>query len=177
MTIKEYIPIFEKTAVYPTTVKNFGLAYLFMGLLEELGELRDIINDNKTKKQKLKIEKELGDCYWYLLGTTIFLKVDFEQMFVKIDWNELEISENLGFFVSDTITLWSNNAGHIKRYYRDNNVDKAQLLLGSIFTITNRLNYICHCLNIPIEQVLATNVGKLTVRKQKNTLHGEGDNR
>ena len=73
MTLDEYQIQATETAVYPQRRTDVGLAYTFLGLGGEVGELLQILKrvmrdrgGPATPEDYAKIRDELGDCLWYL---------------------------------------------------------------------------------------------------------------
>lgn len=157
MKIEEYQKIIEQTAVYPTTVQNFGLAYCYLGLIGEYDEFLKVTNLNDAKK-------EFGDVVWYITAFCKEADIDLKSVFNNP-------KENLSL---------QKIAEDIKKYYRDNkplNKDKITNVLSTLlyncklafsFTAEPEPN---------IEEILEINYTKLMKRRETNTLHGDGDNR
>lgn len=165
MDTKEYQTIIEKTAVFPTIVDNFGLAYCWLGVLGETAEAALCHDPNNIKK-------EIGDVMWYSAAICKQAGAQFENVIDKL--KEMLVDDSaLDFTIMDVISF----SEKIKKYYRDNallDLDRLENLLA------NNLCIIMNYQGIPamyIEEILEMNYNKLMKRRETNTLHGSGDNR
>ncbi len=64
----------------------------------------------------------------------------------------------------------------VKKWHRDGKLDHEQVAfeLGDVLYYLTRL---ANTLGYTLEQIMLMNVGKLSLRKEKGTLQGSGDNR
>lgn len=165
MKIEEYQKIIEQTAVFPTTVDNFGLAYCYLGLVGEFDEFIKALDDGNIDN----IKKEIGDFCWYLSAFCKEADIDINSI-----WNfNLNGDEK---FIS--LTSISEN---IKKYYRDNKPLNKKLLTKCL---THSLWYIHGSFigffpdkKLDFDEIRQINYTKLMKRRETNTLHGDGDNR
>lgn len=163
MKLKEYSEIIEKTAIYPKEVKNFDVAYCYLGVLDEFTELSEKFNNDAPP---LEIMKEQGDVIWYLTALANFFKISVEQVFIKI----------INFDpTKEDIAMVFSLSGKIKKYYRDNKeipVDHVSKFITFMWNSVTKNNS-----PKEIEQILQMNYDKLIARRDTGTLHGDGDNR
>lgn len=172
MEIKDYQEIIKKTAVFPSTVDNFGIAYAMLGLDGEFGEVLEELDQRLINKKNLT--KESGDCCWYLTALSNELKLDIEEVF-NFESNELTLHTQVYIIkFQATKAILSEK---VKKFYRDGKeLDKIEM--------TTLLNNMAFCIygliranNIEFSEVLQKNYDKLIKRRETNTLHGEGSNR
>jgi len=82
MKIEEYQDFTRTTAIYP---KSNAIEYLALGLVSEAGEVAGVvkkkIRDNTySLEYKLKLKKEMGDCFWYLARLCDELNLTIEEV-------------------------------------------------------------------------------------------------
>jgi len=170
MEIKDYQKIIEQTAVYPTTVHNFGLAYAWLGLIDETDEF---LNSLSEEDEDASI-KEMGDVIWYI--TAICKECDIELESI------MELVEDEAFYMSidEEITPIPGYTGKIKKHYRDKKVidieELTEVLAHHILTLENQFEGVYDDV-FDYSDVLNRNYDKLIARRATNTLHGDGDNR
>jgi NTP pyrophosphatase (non-canonical NTP hydrolase) len=171
MKLKEYENIIAETAIYPKQVKDFGIAYCMLGLIEEFGEylehVRDLMLTDETAKLK---KKEAGDVIWYITA----MATELGSSLVEIDKSSqilFEAKTSVDYLlIQRRLNL---SAGKVKKHYRDN-VDNSEFLLNTLtlvyyFVFINEKKH--------FNEILKMNYEKLIKRRETNTLHGEGDNR
>lgn len=175
MTQQEYRNIFEKTAVYPHEVEDFDLAYLYLGLMDEITEVMDAL----LRGRILDVLKECGDCLWYINGLyCVYLKGDipFSDAYLEPNISNGVIYQ-LKAQLEDQIILLGRRAGKIKKYYRDNNTEIIQELPSMLTSVVAAIEEVYKRHGFSTEDVLQFNYQKLTKRKEADTLHGSGDDR
>ena len=170
MEIKKYIEIIEKTAVFPTTVSNFGVAYCWLGIQDELREFFEKIDDQDWKG----LNGEKGDVMWYLCALCQNVGINFEDLMEqftdfhqKEDWRKISREQ-----IFMRITSFS---GNIKKFYRDGKELNLVILTSVLEDIINVIFY--HSTKEDILGVLEANYDKLIARRATNTVHGDGDYR
>lgn len=170
MNTKTYSEIIEKTAVFPETVSDFGVAYCWLGIQDELREYFSKIDDEDWKG----LNGEKGDVMWYLCAMCQKVGIDFEELMLPFveyyqmeDWNK----ESREQIFMDIATF----SGNIKKYYRDGK--KLNLVILSIIMEKIIQIIFYHSTKEEILLVLKANYDKLIARRETNTLHGDGDNR
>jgi NTP pyrophosphatase (non-canonical NTP hydrolase) len=160
MDIKEYKEIIAKTAIFPSKVDNFGLAYCWLGLMGETAEVED---DPRSEGNM----KEIGDVCWYMTACANILNLDLHKIFdVKRDVESKHVS-------------LASLSEKIKKYYRDN-LDLSQY--SSIFedAFTMHLRFLFTWTGIEsdeLPEILEQNYNKLIKRRETGTLQGSGSNR
>ena len=174
MKLLEYKRIIDETSLYPQQVNKFGYAYTIMGLLGEIGEVFEKLeeeadNNDSSNDHTIKIYKEVGGCLWYVAAACKEFGLDFEQIIDKaIAEEEKTVSQVL-------ISLKIFNT--LKKIYRDDKpIDKnywenmISFWIGTIF----KLLFLD---KLTIQDICKTNYDELIRRRENNTLHGDGDNR
>lgn len=164
MEIHDYITIINKTKVYPEKTDNFGLAYVFFGLMGELYELKGVTNSTEFKA-------ESSDCIWYITAAALELNLD------VIDILNSEPDEATGLVIHmdcGVEPIWGLMED-IKKFYRDGkHIDQAVFtkalkhLMGGLLFIAEEIY------GISLESILEYNYNKLMKRRETNTLHGDG---
>lgn len=170
MKVAEYQEIIEKTAVFPSEV---GLAYCALGLVDELGEYLEKVQNGASKED---CEKEVGDVFWYITALGKELGVTLKELFNMTNY----VSKFGNDPQNDPSKLFirgSKIQGKIKKVYRDNDENKKleAIILLSEFTVCF-LDFINER-DLKLASVLEKNYNKLIARRATNTLHGDGDNR
>lgn len=154
ININDYPKIIKETAVFPKTVEDFSLAYLTLGLFDEISEVVDKSYANASKEELIK---EVGDVCWYACGICDVVGLDF----IKIITNLKETTQN----PFDLL-------GKVKKYYRDGK----ELVPEEIEAILNAVLY--HVVDkFDVTEILTINYNKLIQRRENNTINGNGDNR
>lgn len=171
MEINDYKEIIAKTAIFPNEVTDFGLAYSWLGLIEESEEARNAFEtfrvDTKNDKNKKALVKELGDVCWYITNIAVIENLDLEEIFTM----RTNLSDLIG---GKTITAY---CGNIKKYYRDGKAVDKQELTNILTLLINGMMLSVNLYDIKLETVLEINYNKLMKRRETNTIQGDGDNR
>jgi NTP pyrophosphatase (non-canonical NTP hydrolase) len=184
MNLNEYSALARETAVYP---KTHGVEYLTLGLINELCEFYPAFlewidwctNDyaRVNTKSYLCREKELrnhailelGDVCWYYVMLCDELDILAANYF---DGSTSPVSDK--YFILRMGTL----AGAIKKRLRDGVTDKGEDDIHSMLTyFAAHITWFASELETTVEDVLIANIQKLKDRKERNTIHGSGDNR
>lgn len=173
MEINDYKGIVNETAIFPTKVDNFGLAYAWLGLLDETEEFWEKkleyvqYDTNPTSEQVKELKKELGDCCWYTMAICQLEDLDYDKVF-----NIGRVNSTLK---RKTVRINSYN-GTIKKYYRDNkSIDKTEL--ENILTINLFIMLFSLNIDVDLGEILKINYDKLIDRKNRDVIKGDGDNR
>jgi len=168
ISTEEYSQLINKTAVYPTKVDNFGLAYAFLGLQDEFIEFYEklILGD------KDGAHKELGDIVWYIAAICKETNLIFSDLIKDLLANP---ADDL-YDVEEVLFIIASYSGNVKKYYRDNKpLDLEKLYKEVLLAILQIVFY--DGTEEEIMEVLQKNYDKLIKRRETNTIHGDGDNR
>lgn len=187
MNYSDYQQRIKEFAVYPRIGNN--LSYPVLGLISEFGDellsaLGDIENDG-SKDAFDKAKKEVGDCYWNL--GTIYNEIEEDWASTLLD------NQKCGSLFCDDIfsigeitvlgilaTLFGMLSGYAAKADRDNNgklLEKhRQKFIDVLLSLQVILEYLTEQ-HIGLFDALEYNVSKLESRKERNVLHGDGDNR
>lgn len=203
------------TRIYP---EEIGKAYVVFGLQGEVSELveklahlylNSKLNINVDEiifvdeKDKIEIEKEIGDVFWYLAG--IMSEFDFKfgdtigvlSKDLEKDYKSYLISYDSFPFVLLNFCI---NVGKISEYFKkflrdglklDPKFEKGNInlnritvsnqysiaILKEMFFLYKHLEYLLLLINVDLQTILDQNVEKLDKRKRENKLSGSGDNR
>lgn len=146
---------YQKKAQGFATGGGKTLVYSILGAIEELGELVDKVKFNKIVFEPFPTDlpKEVG----YVLGCFSGLSSEAGALAKKIrkDWDKLTDESR------DALTDYSTSDGIDKEAG-----DVAWMLSG-----------ICENLGLKLNDVMENNIRKLTDRKNRGVIVGEGDNR
>lgn len=184
MFLDEYQEKAVSTAIYPSSVT---LIYPTLGLANEFGELIEKIH---TKPNE--VPKELGDVLWYIanvvndleetLGNVAGLigapKTRFNSFQQWVDNN------NHTFVFNDSLALLTikigNICGLVKKLYRDDNeltkIRRCKILSELAWVLAGVSNFATTA-GLHLTNVAEQNLKKLAGRKERGTLHGDGDDR
>lgn len=165
MISKEYKNYIKEKAVYPREIGNFGLAYCWLGLIEESDEAYEKLFDyNVNSKEVLK---EVGDVLWYSTEICNVLDLDYEKFISKISFDaKRDKNEDI-----PTIEAY---AGKIKKFYRDNaEINKDEM----IDVLADNISELGRGIRKSIFEIMEMNFTKIKKRRETNTLHGDGDSR
>lgn len=179
MEFDTYIKKTRETAVYP---EDYERDYVIHGLVDELGELSQAIQEGPeigskyTRAHVFQICKEMGDVMWYLARLCDHFNFDLRTDNIKVakkamdtEYGEEKIQEAL--FAATEIN------GHQKKSVRDD-ANRRNHIKGCAQQIINCLEEASHHLGVfNLELVMKKNIDKLFDRKDRDVLHGDGDNR
>lgn len=178
--IKDYLKLHEGQRIYPQKVDNFGLAYSFLGLIDELGEMHDAlvrVEQKPTIPSISNLVKESGDVLWYISAISEEANFDTERILQRQHPKNYPLTNNLLRLYSPVFELVTEKSGAVKKLYRDGqhlNLNNWELLLIKI------VEFIGICLeryDITVMECLEVNSVKLQRRKHNNTIKGNGDER
>jgi NTP pyrophosphatase (non-canonical NTP hydrolase) len=184
MNFVDYQPLAAKTAVYPHTVPDFGMAYCALKLNGEVSELGEKVDALATAPEAMREDmteaarKEAGDVYWYIANLGLE---------GKLTLRDVATTPPDAFASAHDCTValsrWAGAvAESIGKAYRDDGgtlTDKRQaaiqqalddMLLGLAWLTRTTLG-------TTVEAVLAANIAKLHSRQQRGQIHGSGDER
>lgn len=190
MDLREYQESARSTAIYgKARVSN--MIYPALGIVGECGEVVDkikkMIRDDNceiTEDRKNGIEKELGDCFWYLANICCETNHDLSMMRAMRITSEFQRMRNIPLprialslshyasLLAASLEDWHYNKDG-RTNYRDNYTDIPHHISSIIVCIEE----IARRFDLTIKDICETNILKLTERKRKGTLKGDGDDR
>lgn len=156
--MNDYIEFTRTTALYP---KERALEYLMYGLIDELGEYLE------SFEEPLDAKYELSDVMWYV--ARLF---DETSTPVPKDPDHHKFVEGL-----DLVILASKLYGDRKKLIRDNNPNKEKQFAKDLQNLYLGILAHVHYFHGDIDEIIQINVDKLTDRKNRNVLKGDGDKR
>lgn len=171
MSLNEYQEFTKTTVIYDQSDFKIELAYLTLGLVNEIEEVRDAA----TKQNSETLVKELGDVLWYLARLATLYHTPLSSL------SDVGTS-NLYKLLPDKYTIESLQscgailAGIVKKIIRDDKPNP-QGVLNSLFDINHLLYVLAFNQGITLEWVAHLNQLKLTSRMNRGTLSGSGNNR
>lgn len=162
MNTKEYKKIIEETAVYPQEVKNFGLVYCVLGIMDELTEVQQKLDEEDYEGAFT----EKFDVVWYICALCKELNISFEDL----------ISE---YFEcgSPKQEVDFNVFGIVKKFYRDDKKIIIEKFKNNFLLPTLEWLFKDSVSETDFQRGLEENYQKLLRRRTNNTIHGDGDKR
>jgi len=191
MKIADYIVAARSMALYPTEAR---FTYPALGLCDEIGESLDkIFPENiKTPVTPSEVAKELGDVLWYIVNTALDLNVSIPSVIHLVTGGiEADTFGDAAFrrvvrhdkrspYLKLTIYA-AKVAGIAKKSIRDTEGQihpaRRVILADCLREVLVALFEVCERHGISPDAVAKINIEKLTSRKDRGKLKGEGDNR
>lgn len=191
MKLVDYQAMVRRCVVYPAEA---AFSYPILGLAGESGEaLEKIFTSDGNAKVKADEEtiKELGDVLWYttaaamdagfnLTDLSVFICGTVMESFQELEWWLLTTSDNRSPYMRLMMNV-GRAAEIAKKAIRDNRgrIQEAKRSdVGvALSNVLHSLALICWRLGITLDNVAQTNHDKLTSRKDRGKLKGDGDNR
>lgn len=193
MNLSEYQKAARETAIY-LDIDDSKILYPALGIINECGEMigkiKKIIRDDNisnwdlTEDRKYVIAKELGDCCWYLANICCDINLDLSMIY---DMRGASIIQQVRQLILPRLALHMNRHANavsesLEQWYYDYN---AHICENTRFTnIPNNLSHIIACIEeignrcgFTLEEIYSKNIDKLSGRKERGTLKGDGDNR
>lgn len=176
MEYKEYEEKCNDIKLYSDEV---AIGYVTLGLCGELGELYEKISQEELGELG---RKEIGDMLWYLammrreLDLSTIEKWPVAEEGLKIDPFALvvesgKIAEQVKKFMRDD---WVSGQKNVFPEKRKEIVEKSWTsIVKMLFSLAKDED----AFNSSIEEIADENIEKLASRKQRNVIHGSGDNR
>jgi NTP pyrophosphatase (non-canonical NTP hydrolase) len=194
MNYNEYQAAAKTTAIYPESAK---LTYPLLGLSGEFGEICEKVKKHIRDGRELDkddLTKELGDVLWYLSAVSSDFDIKLNDVFDYVV-NEYESAYSvIRYDVVTSLLLLSNAIGKLSEEFvcddeltmqvsidNANDEEFAKYQEGlRIELLANILFYLIQLITafeLSIDNIADTNLAKLLSRKERNVLHGSGDNR
>jgi hypothetical protein len=191
----DYQDFTATTALYPTQVER---EYLALGLCSEAGEIAeldatDIAVDEDITRTVDEMVKELGDCMWYVARLAAFYQWPLYDLVLHArllaDMLEKSAMSTLPDCVLGLCASAGSAAGVIKKQLRDGASysgekmqQEADKLRGALVAHVAAVVAIARMLavirsGVDLEHILERNRIKLTGRKERGTIRGEGNER
>lgn len=188
MNLEEYQTKAKSLAIYS---EEYDLLYPALGIVGECGEVAEKIKKmfrddegSMTQKRKDAILKELGDCCWYLANICCNTDMDLQVIY---DMRGAAIIHTIRNLTTARLVLWMNRHANSlaelleQQYYlgRHNVSSRHKYTeipkhISHIITCIDTLGHIC---GFTLKDIYETNITKLTSRKERNVLSGDGDSR
>lgn len=174
MTPADYASQSKEFALYPKTATT----YPFLGLAGEGGELLAAISTFGLKPiNRENVLKEIGDVCWYFAEVCRVTGLSFEAMIGFDEHKDIE-SVNPPLDLPTTIAAICELA---KKSLRDEGGAWGEERKARLEAQLRRLGLVilccCRRYGWPLSDVLLANIQKLTDRRDRNKLKGDGDNR
>lgn len=171
MKLKEYIDKAKTFAIYD---KDKEIDYITLGLIEETGEVcgvyKKVIRDNNSDwddNRKNKLLYELGDVLWYTAMFINHYKLDIDSI-ENYEFEDMNIIRHFFAlpYAASQISLWLINDD-----------ESHTIATSSLKVIFANTRTIAEEFGFTIEEVMDSNIAKLSKRKKENKIHGEGSDR
>jgi len=195
MNLSEYQEKARSTAIY-LDIEGSQMIYPALGLVGECGEIAEkvkkIIRDdtnldhtlcgNITPERAEAIAGELGDCCWYLANICCDINLALDMIYKM---RGASIIQQVRKLVGPRLVLHMNRhaavvAEALEQWYYTYDCRIGET--GQFSYISNHLSHIIACIEemanrcgFTLEEIYTANIKKLAGRKQRGTLHGEGD--
>jgi NTP pyrophosphatase (non-canonical NTP hydrolase) len=194
MNYNEYQAAAKTTAIYPESAK---LTYPLLGLSGEFGEICEKVKKHIRDGRELDkddLTKELGDVLWYLSAVSSDFDIKLNDVFDYVV-NEYESAYSvIRYDVVTSLLLLSNAIGKLSEEFVCDDELTMQVAIDNandeefakyqeglrIELLANILFYLIQLITafeLSIDSIADTNLAKLLSRKERNVLHGSGDNR
>lgn len=190
MDLCEYQMRARSTAIY-LDIKDSRMMYPALGLIGECGEvakkIKKLIRDDggdMTEERKCAIAKELGDCCWYLAN--ICCDTNHDLIMMHDMRRASTVHQVRGLSLPQLVFQMNRHATAVATmledwYYKHdsrlNERDQYTELPGHLTHIITCINEIARRCDFTLEDICIINIKKLSTRKEKGTLKGEGDSR
>jgi NTP pyrophosphatase (non-canonical NTP hydrolase) len=174
----EYQAFTKSTAVYPQHTLAIGLSYVTLGLIDELGELFSAVDSGKDSD----IIAEAGDVCWYTARICDHLDMQMSSIFnSNITYDG---AASLHDAVTKAMVYAAIAAGRVKKIIRDGHLWNDEQRAKVERMIFDALRGMVSCVGVVVRfadsnfiDVMKKNMDKLSSRKERGVLQGDGDNR
>jgi NTP pyrophosphatase (non-canonical NTP hydrolase) len=194
MNYNEYQAAAKTTAIYPESAK---LTYPLLGLSGEFGEICEKVKKHIRDGRELDkddLTKELGDVLWYLSAVSSDFDIKLNDVFDYIVNEYVPAGSVMHYDISKSLLLLSNAIGKLSEEFVCNDELTMQASTETandaafakyqeelrIELLANILFYLIQLITafeLSVDNIADTNLAKLLSRKERNVLHGSGDNR
>jgi NTP pyrophosphatase (non-canonical NTP hydrolase) len=162
----EYLQLIDDTCV------NQSWEALYYGLMGEVGELAEIYKRHYRGDKHFQfdkpiiqdaIKKECGDILWYLTAI--------HKYHGNLDVNYFADTPDCVLSSMQLFPMFTNTI--YEAYLRKNKSDVSNACMRGVFALAQ----IASCYNYSLEEIIDTNIQKLTSRKERGVLTGVGGDR
>jgi NTP pyrophosphatase (non-canonical NTP hydrolase) len=176
----DYQEFTKTTAVYPSETQAQGLSYVTLGLADEVGELVTEFLEGPPLKKRAKIIAEAGDVYWYAARICDHLDIRLSDVcFAEYDgYASLPDAELRAFLYTGII------CGRVKKSIRDGHLwnenqraSVERVIFEALRKALSAVNVLARFAEATPLEVMNANKTKLSDRKERGVLQGDGDNR
>lgn len=185
MNVSQYANTIQQFDRYPSDLKP---GVYFLGLVGEISELNEKIYwkelEMKSPPTTIDYILEVGDVLWYWTNLCRDLNIDYLNMFrclpvkTRMNGDQSTLMKNIMPFITrDSGKILGahsksirDDAGQITETRKETIAEKLYYILCNIYKLLT-------VLGTSIESTMDKNIEKLTSRKDRNKIHGDGDNR
>lgn len=171
-----YVKMTEDTAAYP---RDNELAYLALGACGEAAEFAQKMTNAAPVMPAIEIAKELGDLQWYLCRLTLYYKAPWNricEVFPQESYHH-SMAQELTTTIGQIAEIAKKTLRDGPKWSPEKHDEQRNKALDSIAHAVQISRSIASYLYFTYEDVLKLNTDKLLDRKERNVLHGSGDNR
>jgi len=177
---------FTEFAIYPEAGDD--IVYPLLGLVGEVSEVNDkLLSYNGCSAfdpEAQPLLRELGDVLWYCNAFIRSIELDFVKMVPRSEgWDNFP-GDNLVQRMNSGGNFLVHAAGHIaeqvKKMIRGREPfggERGQDCANHLSAILGCIAVMAEMLDSSLEEIAEMNYTKLSERKQKDMIHGDGDNR
>lgn len=194
LRIDEYVRVARSTALYP---KASSFIYPVLGLAGEFGEFVDEAFQGhglKITTPKRRLVSEMGDVLWYVVNTALDLGLEFQDLvdlstgglradtFEELCFCRLKPRDKRSPYLKITIAI-GQLSEVAKKSLRDGytiaemSATKRAVCVSALHAILVSLCEICEKQRFCLSEVALDNNLKLTSRKERGKLKGDGNDR
>lgn len=191
--IDQYVKTARSTAIYPESARFF---YPVLGLAGEFGEAVDETFQGhglKIQTPRRRIVAEFGDVLWYVTNIALDLGFDFHDLtdlmtgglrcdtFEDLCFQRLRPRDHRSPYLKATIAIGQiaevAKKGLRDGYGTDLSTAKRAVVVSALTEILRCLCEIAETKGICLGEIAKSNNDKLTSRKQRGKIKGDGDDR
>lgn len=174
MTPAEYAKAAATFAAYPPNQST----YAFLGLSGECGELMEITRPDRIKaNDRAAVMKELGDLCWYVAECCRCIGIQFDQVFnfetvrvISVEDAHLELPIIVGRICELAKKCIRDDGGKWGGH-------RHQAAKAAVESLSAVICSYARKYGLSMTDVFAANIGKLTSRRDRNVIKGDGNDR
>lgn len=170
-TLKEYRMFTRTTAVYP---KEKGMLYCTLGLQNEIGELITKIFQHSELDEEFT--GEAGDILWYITRLSDELEINLEDIVTSDEYTQ----HPKKFLVPAVFKLEEcvgNAFGMLKKSIRGDKEFDKKAIAEKMRIVMGAYQILIAIYGLKLTDVVKQNTEKLSSRKERGKIKGDGDHR
>lgn len=183
MNVSQYVDSIQQFDRYPSSLKP---GVYFLGLVGEISELNEKVYWEELALKNIPTNQdfiyEVGDVLWYWVSLCRELDIDYNNMFRCLPVKAMILGDQITA-MKKIMPFIVRDAGKVLGYHSKSIRDDGAIITPSRKeSISEKMYYIlCNiykilvALNTTIESTMDKNIDKLTSRKTRDKISGEGD--